>query len=260
MGNNPFEVVGQQLAKPVERFAVRSFAEVNDVDYLLRHAWFISPGIGIGQPLLHQIEGEQEFVLSQEGVVFLLYYGAPDADRVIVLMGSAAEIAKETVDFLTAQGEKVGLLNLHLYRPFSAKHFLAALPATVKRLAVLDRTKEPGAMGEPLYQDVCSIYKERGIPMEIVGGRYGLSSKDTTPGQILAVYDNLKQESPKHDFTIGIVDDVTFTSLPVTREIKTAPADQTNVEIWGMGSDGTVGANKNSIKIIGHSTDLYCQA
>ena len=188
------------------------------------------------------------------------YYGVPDADRVIVLMGSAAETAKETVDFLTAQGEKVGLLNVHLYRPFSAKHFLAALPATVKRLAVLDRTKEPGAMGEPLYQDVCSIYKERGIPMEIVGGRYGLSSKDTTPGQILAVYDNLKQETPKHDFTIGIVDDVTFTSLPVTREIKTVPADQTNVEIWGMGSDGTVGANKNSIKIIGHSTDLYCQA
>ncbi len=188
------------------------------------------------------------------------YYGAPDADRVIILMGSAAETAKETVDYLTAKGEKAGLLNVHLYRPFSVKHFLASLPTTVKRLAVLDRTKEPGAMGEPLYQDICTIFKEGGIPMEIVGGRYGLSSKDTTPGQILAVYDNLKQDRPKNNFTIGIVDDVTFTSLPVIKEIETSPAGQTDVEIWGMGSDGTVGANKNSIKIIGHSTDLYCQA
>ncbi|BAL00733.1 pyruvate-ferredoxin (flavodoxin) oxidoreductase [Oscillibacter valericigenes Sjm18-20] len=188
------------------------------------------------------------------------YYGAPDAERVIVLMGSAAETVKETVDYLLAKGEKVGLLNVHLYRPFSTKHFLGSLPATVRRLAVLDRTKEPGAMGEPLYQDICTIYKEQGIPMEIVGGRYGLSSKDTTPGQILAVYDNLRQKTPKNNFTIGIVDDVTFTSLPVSQEIETSPDGQTNVEIWGMGSDGTVGANKNSIKIIGHATDLYCQA
>ncbi len=188
------------------------------------------------------------------------YYGSPDAEHVIILMGSAAETAKETVDYLTARGEKVGLVNVHLYRPFSAEHFLRALPATVKRLAVLDRTKEPGAMGEPLYQDVCTIYQQRGIPMEIVGGRYGLSSKDTTPGQILAVFDNLKQETPKNNFTIGIVDDVTFTSLPISKEIETSPAGQTSVEIWGMGSDGTVGANKNSIKIIGHTTDLYCQA
>ncbi|QAT49961.1 pyruvate:ferredoxin (flavodoxin) oxidoreductase [Caproiciproducens sp. NJN-50] len=188
------------------------------------------------------------------------YYGAPDAEQVIILMGSAAETAKETVDYLAAKGEKAGLLNVHLYRPFSAEHFLASLPATVKRLAILDRTKEPGARGEPLYQDICTLYQERGIPMEIVGGRYGLSSKDTTPGQILAVYDNLKKDRPKNNFTIGIVDDVTFTSLPVTREIETSPAGQTNVEIWGMGSDGTVGANKNSIKIIGHATDLYCQA
>jgi len=188
------------------------------------------------------------------------YYGASDAQRVIVLMGSAAETAKEVVDYLTAQGEKVGLVSVHLYRPFSAKHFLSALPDTVRRLAVLDRTKEPGAVGEPLYQDICAIYKEQGSSVEIVGGRYGLSSKDTTPGQILAVFDNLKQKTPKNNFTIGIVDDVTFTSLPVTREITAPPAGQTNVEIWGMGSDGTVGANKNSIKIIGHSTDLYCQA
>ena len=188
------------------------------------------------------------------------YYGAPDADRVMIVMGSVAETAKETVDYLTAQGEKVGLINVHLYRPFSAEHFLASLPATVKRIAVLDRTKEPGAMGEPLYQDICTIYKERGIPMEIVNGRYGLSSKDTTPGQMLAVFDNLKLDAPKTNFTVGIVDDVTFTSLPLTKEIDTSPAGQTSAEFWGMGSDGTVGANKNSIKIIGHATDLYCQA
>mgnify|MGYP002509437509 CR=1 FL=1 len=188
------------------------------------------------------------------------YYGAPDAERVVVLMGSAAETAKETVDCLTAKGEKVGLINVHLYRPFSADHFLAAIPNTCKRIAVLDRTKEPGSTGEPLYQDVCTVCGQRGMDMEIVGGRYGLSSKDTTPGQILAVFDNLKAEKPKNNFTIGIVDDVTFTSLPVTREISTSPAGQTDVEIWGMGSDGTVGANKNSIKIIGHATDLYCQA
>ena len=188
------------------------------------------------------------------------YYGATDADRVIVLMGSAAETAKETVDYLTALGEKVGLINVHLYRPFSAKHFLSAVPSTVRKMAVLDRTKEPGTMGEPLYQDVCSIYKNSGISMDIVGGRYGLSSKDTTPGQILSVFENLKLEKSKDNFTIGILDDVTNTSLPAAPEIDTAPAGQTSAEFWGMGSDGTVGANKNSIKIIGHATDLYCQA
>ena len=187
------------------------------------------------------------------------YYGAPDAERVVILMGSAAETARETVDYLTARGEKVGLINVHLYRPFSAEHLLSAIPQTCRKIAVLDRTKEPGAMGEPLYQDVCTVYQSSGIPMTIVGGRYGLSSKDTTPGQILAVYENLKQEKPKRDFTIGIVDDVTHTSLPVT-EIETSPAGQTSAEFWGMGSDGTVGANKNSIKIIGDHTDKYVQA
>ena len=188
------------------------------------------------------------------------YYGAPDADRLVIMMGSGAETAKETVDYLTARGEKVGLLIVHLYRPFAADYFLKAVPATVKKIAVLDRTKEPGAMGEPLYQDVCSLYKQKGSAMTIVGGRYGLSSKDTTPGQILAVYENLAQAEPKNDFTIGITDDVTFTSLPVTHEIETAPEGQRSAEFWGMGSDGTVGANKNSIKIIGYNTDLYCQA
>ena len=188
------------------------------------------------------------------------YYGAPDAERVVVLMGSAAETAKEAIDYLTARGEKVGLLNVHLYRPFAADKFLAAIPETCRKLAVLDRTKEPGAMGEPLYQDICSVYKELDSDMVIVGGRYGLSSKDTTPGQIIAVLDNLKQDKPKNNFTVGIVDDVTHTSLDVTCEIDTSPAGQTSAEFWGMGSDGTVGANKNSIKIIGHATDLYCQA
>ena len=188
------------------------------------------------------------------------YYGAPDAERVVVLMGSAAETAKEAIDYLTAKGEKVGLLNVHLYRPFTADKFVSAIPASCKKLAVLDRTKEQGAMGEPLYQDICSVYKELGSDMTIVGGRYGLSSKDTTPGQIIAVLDNLKQDKPKNNFTVGIVDDVTHTSLDVTCEIDTSPAGQTSAEFWGMGSDGTVGANKNSIKIIGHATDLYCQA
>ena len=188
------------------------------------------------------------------------YYGAPDAERVIVLMGSAAETTKEAIDYLTAKGEKVGLLNVHLYRPFAADKFLAAIPKTCRKLAVLDRTKEPGAMGEPLYQDICSVYKELDSDMVIVGGRYGLSSKDTTPGQIIAVLDNLKQDKPKNNFTVGIVDDVTHPSLDVTCEIDTSPAGQTSAEFWGMGSDGTVGANKNSIKIIGHATDLYCQA
>ena len=188
------------------------------------------------------------------------YYGAPDAERVVVLMGSAAETAKEAIDHLTARGEKVGMLNVHLYRPFAADKFLVAIPKTCRKLAVLDRTKEPGAMGEPLYQDICSVYKELRSDMVIVGGRYGLSSKDTTPGQIIAVLDNLKQDKPKNNFTVGIVDDVTHTSLDVTCEIDTSPAGQTSAEFWGMGSDGTVGANKNSIKIIGHATDLYCQA
>ncbi len=188
------------------------------------------------------------------------YYGAADAENVIVCMGSAAETAKEVVDYLTARGGKTGLIAVHLYRPFSAEHFLASLPETVRRIAVLDRTREPGATGEPLYQDVCTVCQQRALDVTIVGGRYGLSSKDTTPGQILSVFRNLKEEEPKNNFTIGIEDDVTFTSLPPAEEIDTSPEGEKNAEFWGMGSDGTVGANKNSIKIIGHATDLYCQA
>ena len=188
------------------------------------------------------------------------YYGAEDAERVIILMGSGAETATEAVDFLLSKGEKIGMINVHLYRPFSPKHFFQALPKSVKKIAVLDRTKEPGAMGEPLYQDICSIFKEIGSGIPIVGGRYGLSSKDTTPGQIVSVFENLKQDKPKNNFTIGIVDDVTHTSLPRVEEPKLSTEGLTSAVFWGMGSDGTVGANKNSIKIIGHATDLYCQA
>lgn len=188
------------------------------------------------------------------------YYGAKDADRVIIAMGSVTEAIREAIDYLTAKGEKVGLVSVHLYRPFSAKHFLAAVPSTAKRIAVLDRTKEPGANGEPLYLDVKDcFYSSENAPM-IVGGRYGLGSKDTTPAQILSVYDNLALPMPKNHFTIGIVDDVTFTSLPQKEEIALGGKGMFQAKFYGLGADGTVGANKNSVKIIGDNTDKYCQA
>ena len=187
------------------------------------------------------------------------YYGAEDADRVIIAMGSVTEAIREVIDMMNANGEKVGLISVHLYRPFSAKHFLAALPKTVKKIAVLDRTKEPGATGEPLYLDVKDcLYGKENAPV-VVGGRYGLSSKDTTPAQIVAVYENLAMNLPKNQFTIGIVDDVTFTSLPPKEEIifENGPYE---AKFYGLGADGTVGANKNSVKFIGDNTDKYCQA
>ncbi|MDR3729870.1 MAG: pyruvate:ferredoxin (flavodoxin) oxidoreductase [Oscillospiraceae bacterium] len=187
------------------------------------------------------------------------YYGAPDATDLVVAMGSVADTIKETVDVLTAQGRKVGMVNVHLYRPFSMRHFLDAVPETVRRIAVLDRTKEPGSLGEPLYEDVVNLYYKAGRPMEIVGGRYGLASKDTTPAQILAVYENLAAPEPKNNFTNALEDDVTFLSLPKLPELDTA-SDCTCCKLWGLGSDGTVGANKNTIKIIGKHTDLYTQA
>ena len=188
------------------------------------------------------------------------YYGAEDADRVIIAMGSVTEAIRETIDHLNAKGEKVGLVAVHLYRPFSAKHFLAAVPKTAKRIAVLDRTKEPGANGEPLYLDVKDCFYGQADAPIIVGGRYGLGSKDTTPAQILAVYDNLKLNLPKNQFTIGIVDDVTFTSLPQEEEIAMGGDGIFEAKFFGLGADGTVGANKNSVKIIGDNTDKYCQA
>ena len=188
------------------------------------------------------------------------YYGAEDAERVIIAMGSVTEAAREAIDHLTAQGEKVGLVSVHLYRPFSAKHFLAAVPKTAKRIAVLDRTKEPGATGEPLYLDVKDCYYGAENAPVIVGGRYGLGSKDTTPAQILAVYENLALPMPKNQFTLGIVDDVTFTSLPQKEEIALGGEGMFEAKFYGLGADGTVGANKNSVKIIGDNTNKYCQA
>ncbi|MCR5243248.1 MAG: pyruvate:ferredoxin (flavodoxin) oxidoreductase [Bacteroidales bacterium] len=188
------------------------------------------------------------------------YYGAPDAENIIIAMGSVTETIKETIDYLEGQGRKVGLITCHLYRPFAEKYFLKVLPESVKRIAVLDRTKEPGSLGEPLFLDVKALFQGRENSPLVVGGRYGLSSKDTTPAQIIAVYDNLDLKEPKSDFTIGIVDDVTFKSLPLKEEISIVKEGTTECKFYGLGSDGTVGANKNTIKIIGSHTDLYSQA
>ena len=188
------------------------------------------------------------------------YYGAKDADRVIILMGSATEAAREAIDYLTAQGQKVGMISVHLYRPFSARHLLAAVPASARKIAVLDRTKEPGASGEPLYLDVKdAFYGAENAPL-IIGGRYGLGSADTTPTMIKSVYDNLNLPEPKNHFTLGIVDDVTYTSLPLEKEMALGGEGIFEAKFFGLGADGTVGANKNSVKIIGDNTDKYCQA
>ena len=188
------------------------------------------------------------------------YYGAPDAEEVIVIMCSGAETVKDTVDYLNRKGRKVGMVQVHLYRPFSIRHFVDAIPATCKKIAVLDRTKESGSVGEPLYLDVQSALQQAGRKdIVVVGGRYGLASKDTTPGQIVAVYDNLAKEEPKNSFTIGIEDDVTFTSLPY-EEIALDYPGQVSCKIWGLGGDGTVGANKNAISTIGLVANKYAQA
>jgi len=195
------------------------------------------------------------------------YVGAPDAERVVVLMGSGAEAAQETVEYLMARGEKVGVLKVRLYRPFSVEHFVAALPATVKTLAVLDRTKEPGAAGEPLYVDVVTVVSEaivsgqapfRSLP-RILGGRYGLSSKEFTPAMVKAVFDNAASDKPKNHFTVGIVDDVTHTSLEFDPEFSTEDPKTVRALFYGLGADGTVSANKNSIKIIGEETESNAQ-
>ena len=187
------------------------------------------------------------------------YFGAPDAERVIVAMGSVSGCAQEVVNYLNAKGEKVGFLQVHLFRPFSRKHLMAAMPKTVKRIAVLDRVKEAGSIGEPLYEDICAAYINEADRPLIFAGRYGLSSKDTTPAQLKAVFDNLLLEESKNHFTIGIEDDVTHLSLPVGAPLLTEPEGTISCKFWGLGSDGTVGANKNSIKIIGDHTDMYAQ-
>ena len=203
--------------------------------------------------------GEISKITGREYHLFS-YYGADDAERIIILMGSATEAAREAIDYLNKNGEKVGMISVHLYRPFSVKHLLASVPKTVKRIAVLDRTKEPGAEGEPLYLDVKSAYYDVEDRPLIVGGRYGLGSNDTTPAVIISVFNNLKLNEPKNHFTVGIVDDVTFTSLPKVEEMALGGEGMFEAKFYGLGADGTVGANKNSVKIIGDNTNKHCQA
>lgn len=187
------------------------------------------------------------------------YVGAPDADRVIVSMGSSCETIEEVVNHLNANGEKVGLIKVRLYRPFSAEHFMSVLPESVARLTVLDRTKEPGSVGDPLYEDVCTVFAEKGGAPEVIPGRYGLGSKEFDPAMVKSVFDNMAVDAPKNHFVVGIEDDVTNTSLPVEGALDTTPKGTVQCKFWGLGSDGTVGANKQAIKIIGDNTDLYAQ-
>ena len=213
------------------------------------------------EPVADVVEEYMKEVTKKTGREYhpFTYYGADDAEHVIIAMGSVTETIRETIDHLTDKGEKVGLLSVHLYRPFSEKYFFKVLPESVKRIAVLDRTKEPGAMGEPLYLDIRNLfYNKENAPL-IVGGRYGLSSKDTKPQDIISVFDNLKQNEPKDGFTISIVDDVTYTSLPIHEPVSVVPEGTFEGKFYGIGGDGTVGANKNSIKIIGETTNKYAQ-
>ncbi len=188
------------------------------------------------------------------------YVGDPNAERIIISMGSSCETIEEVVNHLNSRGEAVGLVKVRLFRPFSSQHLLAAVPATASRIAVLDRTKEPGALGEPLYQDVCTAFMERGDMPTIVGGRYGLGSKEFTPSMVKAVFDNLNAVAPRNHFTVGITDDLTHTSLDVEEKLDVAPQGTVQCKFWGLGADGTVGANKSAIKIIGDNTDMYAQA
>jgi len=207
------------------------------------------------------VEEEMKKVTALTGRSYHLfdYVGAADADRIVVMMGSGCEIVEETVEYLNKIGEKVGLIKVRLYRPFSVDYFIKVLPKTVKKIAVLDRTKETAAFGEPLYLDVCSVLYDRNLHPLVVGGRYGLGSKDFTPTMAKAVFDNLKLPAPKNHFTVGIIDDVTNTSLPLGEQIDTAPEGLIRCKFWGIGGDGTVGANKDAIKIIGDNTDMYVQ-
>jgi pyruvate-ferredoxin/flavodoxin oxidoreductase len=208
------------------------------------------------------VEEEMEKVSKLTGRNYHLfdYFGAPDAENIIVMMGSGAEAAEEAVEYLNKNGEKFGLVKVRLYRPFSVPHFLETVPKTVKRIAVLDRTKESGAYGEPLYTDVSAVYQhQKDKNVLVVGGRYGLGSKDFTPSMAKAVFENLKMNEPKNNFTVGINDDVTFTSLPITQEIDATPEGLVQCKFWGLGGDGTVGANKDAIKIIGDNTEMFVQ-
>jgi pyruvate-ferredoxin/flavodoxin oxidoreductase len=207
------------------------------------------------------VEEEMQKVSKLTGRKYNLfdYIGDPDAERIIIMMGSGAQAAEETVEYLNKKGEKVGLLKVRLYRPFSVEHFIKAVPKTVKKIAVLDRTKENGSYGEPLYIDVSAVYQHQDKKIDIVGGRYGLGSKDFTPSMVKSVFNNLNLDKPKNNFTVGIIDDVTSTSLPIDEEIDATPEGLVQCKFWGLGGDGTVGANKNAIKIIGDNTDMYTQ-
>lgn len=240
-----------------ERPVTRGTAQNPDIFFQAREA--CNPYYQAIPEIVEEYMAEISKITGREYHLFN-YYGHPEAERVIVAMGSVCDTIEETVDYLMEKGEKVGVLKVHLYRPFSIEHFLSQMPNTVKKISVLDRTKEPGALGEPLYLDVCSAYYNADVKPVIVGGRYGLGSKDTTPSHIKAVFDNLKSDNPKNFFTVGIVDDVTNTSLEVKEKIDTAPEDTVCCKFWGLGSDGTVGANKSAIKIIGDNTDMYAQA
>ncbi|MEI6694535.1 MAG: pyruvate:ferredoxin (flavodoxin) oxidoreductase [Bacteroidota bacterium] len=214
------------------------------------------------EPIPDLVENYMQEIAKLTGRVYhpFTYYGAADAENIIVAMGSITDTTKEVVDHLMAKGEKVGLISVHLYRPFSEKYFFNVLPKSVKKITVLDRTKEIGANGDPLYLDVVEMFYTKADQPIIVGGRYGLSSKDTTPAQMIAVYENMKLKESKNQFTVGIVDDVTFRSLPLLPEVSISAKGTFEAKFYGLGSDGTVGANKNSIKIIGDSTDKYAQA
>jgi len=211
-------------------------------------------------PFIVQEEMEKVGNLTGRPYSLFDYVGDPEADRVVVSMASSCDVIEETVNYLNTQGARVGLIKVRLYHPFSAEHFLQALPVTARKIAVLDRLKAPGALGEPLYQDVCTVFQQRGDFPVIVGGRYGLGSKDLTPTMVNTVFENLRATAPKNHFTVGIVDDVSHTSLAPPKEIDPSPEGTVRCKFWGLGADGTVGANKNAIKIIGENTDMYAQA
>jgi pyruvate-ferredoxin/flavodoxin oxidoreductase len=234
---------------------LRGSAQNPDIFFQAREA--MNPYYDAAPGIIAEVMAEVSRKLGREYNLFD-YHGHPEADRVIVIMGSGADVVHETVDYMVEKGEKVGVLKVRLYRPWSTEHFLKALPASVKKLAVLDRCKEPGALGEPLYTDILAAFSESGKKMKVVGGRYGLSSKDFTPTMVQTVFDNLKRGTKNH-FTVGINDDVTHTSLKPGKEIDTSPAGTVSCKFWGFGSDGTVSANKSAIKIIGDHTDMYTQ-
>jgi len=240
-----------------EHPVLRGSAENGDIFFQHREA--CNPYYDALPAIVEEYMGKVNDKLGTDYKLFN-YYGAPDAERVIVAMGSVCDVVEEVIDYMLAAGEKVGLVKVRLYRPFVAKKLAEALPATVKKIAVLDRTKEPGALGDPLYMDVVAALAVTGVKADVVGGRYGLGSKDTTPASIFAVYENLTKDAPKNGFTIGIVDDVTGLSLEEKVAPVTAAPGTISCKFWGLGGDGTVGANKNSIKIIGDHTDKYIQA